>query len=250
MAFINGIELIPWLVTALVLFLGCCVQAALGFGMAIIAAPVVMLVAPHSVPYALTSTALLVSLLTAWDQRRAIRWQVMIPAMVSRIPGTVIGAWVLLTISVMWLHLFVSLAVLVAVLISLMPLRFDATPKRLAWAGFVSGFMGTTTSIGGPPMALVMQFGAPVQVRASLSMYFAFACVVSLFSYAAVGLFSMPLLWQCLSFMPMALLGFFCGKRLQGWVDHGRFRILLLTLCFIASAIALGGVVMTFVNHS
>ncbi len=244
----NSFELLPWLITALVLFLGCCVQAALGFGMAILAAPVVMLVAPHSVPYVLTSTALVVSLLTAWNQRASIRWRAMVPAMLARIPGTLIGTWVLLTISVLWLHVVVALAVLVGVVISLLPLRFEATPARLSWAGFFSGFMGTTTSIGGPPMALVMQFGAPMEVRANLSMYFVYACVLSLLSYAAAGLFSMQVLIACVSLLPMAPLGFFVGKRLHGWVDHGRFRIILLTLCFIASTIALGGALVTFLR--
>ncbi len=201
-------------------------------------------------PYVLTTTALLLSGINAWYQRKDIQLGTIVPAMLARIPGTVIGAWLLVSISVLWLHVFVAVSVLIAVVVSISTVRFEATPARLSWAGLLSGFMGTTTSIGGPPIALVMQYGDPAVVRANLSFYFAFSCVVSLVSYAVVGLLSGPILLLCLSFTPSAILGFVVGKRLQAWVDNDRFRPLLLVMCVVASAISLVGVAVALLADS
>ncbi|MFL0810037.1 MAG: sulfite exporter TauE/SafE family protein [Agarilytica sp.] len=236
-----------WAVAAFILTLGCAIQTAVGFGMAVIAAPIIMLVKPEWVPYTLTSTALLLSLINAWHQRAYLNFSMILPAVISRIPGTVVGAWLLVSISLAWLHLVVAICVLAGVLVSLSNVRFDATPSRMSVAGFFSGFMGTTTSIGGPPMALVLQHADPKTVRANLGFYFAYACVISMLSYAIAGLLTREVLIACVSFFPSAILGFLLGKGLHAWVDKKHFRKIILLLCGIASLIALIGAVSAFI---
>jgi uncharacterized membrane protein YfcA len=229
------------MISALALSLGCWLQSAVGFGMAVVAAPVIVLVAPEWVPYVLVMTALPLSVINTWHQRAGLRGRDMIVPMVTRIPGTAIGAAILVYLNVMWLQVAVSLSVLLAVLISLRGIGFDATPARLGWAGAVSGFMGTTTSVGGPPMALVMQHGHPLTVRANLSLYFTFSTFISLVGYALAGLLNAKLLLYGLSFLPCALAGFVLGTYSRGYVDAGRFRQLLLWICAAAAIVSLGG---------
>ncbi len=241
-----SIELSSWLLSAAILLVGCCIQTAMGFGMAVLAAPIIMLIEPTWVPYVLTSTALFLSVINACHQRKHIQISLIAPAMLTRIPGTIFGVWVLLAVSVLWLHIIVAIAVLVAVVVSLINIRFEATRSRLSWAGFASGFMGTTTSIGGPPLALVMQYGSPDSVRGNLGLYFAYSCMLSLLSYWVSGLLSKEILILCLSFSPVAIIGFVLGLRLQGWVDRECFRPLLLSLCSVAGIVALTGVVVSW----
>jgi len=235
---------VPWLVSLTVVMLGCAVQTALGFGMAVIAAPLLMLVRPDWVPYVLTSTALFLSLMNVWHLRLHLNCKSMLPAIISRIPGTIVGVWLLLVTHVLWLQVFVAASVLVAVVVSLFAIHFQSTPWRLAWAGFFSGLMGTATAIGGPPLALVMQFGEPRTVRANLSFYFSYSCVLSMVSYVLGGLLSWRTVLVCATFVPAALVGFVIGLRLQGWVDKKRFRPILLGLCGVSSGVALLGVVV------
>ncbi len=138
-----------------------------------------------------------------------------------------------------WLQLIVAFCVLLAVTISYFGKQFEYTPSRLGMAAFVSGVMGTTTSIGGPPMAMVMQHGNPKNVRANLSLYFVYSCTLSLISYAMMGLINKSLLLYSLSFLPFCILGFVMGIRARHYVDGGRFRPLLLSLCSIAGLFAL-----------
>lgn len=234
-------DLTVWFISATVLLAGCWLQSAAGFGMAVVAAPVIVLIKPEWVPYILVITALPLCLINMWNQRSGLEPKTMIVPMITRLPGTVIGAWILVHINMFWLQIAVSASVLMAVLISIRSVHFEATPGRLGLAGFVGGFMGTTTSIGGPPMALVMQHGNPLTVRANLSLYFAFSVMISILSYAAAGLLTREIILVSLSFLPCSLLGFALGVRSRVYVDGGRFRSILLIICSLAAVVALTG---------
>lgn len=233
---------LSWWLTCLLLFAGCAVQTALGFGMAVIAAPVIVLYKPEWVPYILTIVALVLSLQNTWRLRFGIRWKHIIPPMISRIPGTILGAWILANTPIAFLQIAVAVMVFVAIFITAFAKPFPSTVKNLSIAGFFSGFAGTTTAIGGPPMALVMQHGDAYYTRANLAVYFAFSCVLSLMSYQAMGLLSLYMWVLGLSFLPAVLLGYVVGVQLQGWVDQ-RFRTLLLALCSLSALVALYGAV-------
>ncbi len=230
-----------WLLTGLSLLLGCWLQTAMGFGMAVVAAPIIVLLKPEWVPVLLTVNALVLSIFNTSNQRQHLQLRRMLLPLATRLPGTVIGAWLLLQLNVFWLQICVAGAVLFAVFISLFGRQFDYTPARLGTAAFISGIMGTTTSVGGPPMALVMQHGAPPTIRANLSLFFAYSCTISLISYHATGLLNARLLLESLVFVPVCLLGFYLGIRSRGFVDAGRFRPMLLILCGTAGGFALAG---------
>ena len=232
-------DMLTWSIAAISLLVGCWVQTALGFGMAVIAAPIIVVFAPEWVPVPLTFTALILSLFNTLNQREHIEYRALTPAFVLRIPGTIIGAWLLLHLNELWLQISVSVCVLLAVVISYFGKQFDYTPGRLGTAAFVSGIMGTTTSVGGPPMALVMQHGKPEVVRANLSLYFGYSCALSIISYAFIGRLTPDIIWVSASFIPVCALGFLGGLRARKYVDAGRFRPLLLFLCSGAGLFAL-----------
>ena len=59
-----------WIICALVLLFGSWVQTTIGFGLAVVAAPIMVWVSPIWVPVVLTITALLLSLINTWNQRQ------------------------------------------------------------------------------------------------------------------------------------------------------------------------------------
>lgn len=238
-------DLMIWGFAALSLFIGCWVQTALGFGMAVIAAPIIVILNPLWVPVALTLCALFLSILNTWSQRQDLEYKALVIPFITRIPGTILGAWLLLQLDTHSLQLFVAGCVLLAVFISYYGKQFDYTPRRMGGAAFVSGIMGTTTSIGGPPMALVMQHGKPNNIRANLSLYFAYSCTLSMISYAMIGVVDQELMLESVSFLPVCLLGFLLGVKARPYIDNNnRFRPLLLILCGSAGLIALLGVLI------
>lgn len=227
-----------WLICALALFVGCTIQAAVGFGMALIAAPVLVIVKPEWVPYILTVAALFVSLSGAWQQRHAIQWRAMSAAFITRLPGTVVGTWLLVVMSVHSLQIAVSVMVLLTIFVTLLLKPFPTNAINLGVAGFLSGITGTTTSIGGPPIALVMQHGSAVTARANLSIFFVYSCLISLVGYQMAGLMDTTTWLVGASMIPVALTGFWAGKQLQRHVDN-RFRPILLIVCSLSASFAL-----------
>lgn len=232
-----------WWYCALALLAGCVVQTAVGFGMALIAAPIIVMIKPEWVPYVLSMTALILSVKNALNQRVDIQWRVLMPALITRIPGTVVGTWILLSVSLMWLQLIVAVTVLLAIFVTARMKPFSSTPFNMGVAGFFSGITGTTTSIGGPPMALVMQHGEGRHTRANLSVYFLYSSALSVLFYTGSGLMNEPLWWASLSMLPVAIVGFAVGKGLQKRVDK-RFRPVLLLICTASACVAIGNVIL------
>ena len=174
-----GVALVTVLVAA-----AACVQGAAGFGMALLAAPLLTLVDRSFAPAPLVLAVLPLSLLVAQRDWAHLDRGGLVWAIGGRLPGVVLGAVAAAALSEHTLALVLGVAVLVAVGLSMVTARLRPTPGTLVSAGFASGFMGTTTSVGGPPMALVYQRSDGPAFRSTLAIYFAAGAVMSL---TAVG---------------------------------------------------------------
>ncbi len=125
------------------IFVGSFVQTAIGFGLAIVSAPILIIIAPQYVPAPICLVALFISLLNSLKYRSNIELGGLKMAIFGRIPGSIAGATLLVFVSTQTLSLWVGLLVLLAVFISIMPFRIEPTPTRMVISGFFSGLFGT-----------------------------------------------------------------------------------------------------------
>ena len=240
-------ELHFWIITAAGLLLGCWVQAAMGFGMAIVFAPILVIIRPEWIPFLITFVGFYLCMLNTWSERDAIDMKGILVPLATRVIGTIAGAWVLTQLSIFWIQILVSVTVILSVFVSLISKKFEATPVRLGWAGLFSGLMSTTTSIGGLPMAVVMQHSEPRAARANMSLYFSIGCIMSIASYAVIGRLTLQLFIDSLILLPFVLCGYLLGNRTRKYVD-GSFRLITLIICSIGGIIALLGSINSFMN--
>ncbi|MEX2470035.1 MAG: sulfite exporter TauE/SafE family protein, partial [Pseudohongiellaceae bacterium] len=217
-----------------VILVGSFIQSSIGFGLAIIAAPVLFFIEPLFVPAPITVSALTLSLANARRHRHAISFTGLRAAIAGRIPGTVAGGLLLLLIDQQALALWIGVTVLLAVVVSLTRIRVRPTNGALFSAGFLSGFMGTSSSIGGPPMALVLQHETGDYIRANLAAFFVFSCVLSLAMLALVGRFGMSEILLSLPLMPATLVGYWVAMRTLKYLPLGSVRLGSLLLCALA----------------
>lgn len=224
---------------ALALAAGCFVQSTVGFGMAIVAAPIVYFFEPRFVPGTITLVGLVLALINMWQYRAMLSVKGLGAAFVGRVPGTLVAMALLLYISAESLALVLGIGVLMAVGISLLKVRIQPTPKALFWAGFASGLMGTSTSIGGPPMALVLQHADAGKLRANLAGYFAFSCVLSLIALSFTGHFSLWHLKYGIMILPAPILASLFAYRIQHLIKAEWLRYALLILCSVSGVIAI-----------
>ena len=222
-----------------IVFLGAYVQSSIGFGLAIIAAPILFFIDPLYVPAPVTVCALTLSLANALKHRHAISFQGLKFAIIGRIPGTVLGGLLLLWISQQALALWIGLSVVAAVILSLRNVVFNPTNTAMLAAGFMSGFMGTSSSIGGPPMALILQHQANDFIRANMAAFFVISCIMSLAMLATVGHFGLLQLRLALPLIPACLAGYWVAMRTVHLISHQNLRRFSLTLCAIAGLIAI-----------
>ena len=163
-----------------VVLLGAALQGAVGFGLGMLAAPVISIIAPQLLPGFVILLAVVLTASAALIERTSIDVRGAGWALVGRIPGSVGGTLLVAWLSDDALTIFVVVTVLLGVGISLRGWAPAATPSNVAIAGVVSGAMGTATGIGGPPMALVWQGSEPATYRATMSAYFLIGTLISL----------------------------------------------------------------------
>src|SRR5699024_11681802 len=87
-------------------------------------------------------------------------------------------------------------------------------------AGGLSGFLGTSTSIGGPPMALLMKIFNPAKARGTLAATFVFGSIVSMVTLAVGGQVTTYQLKYAVLYLPLAILGLVAANYFNRFVDR------------------------------
>ena len=231
---------LPELLLALgVVASGALVQGTIGFGLAVVAAPFLYQINPALVPGPIIMAALAIGSLSAYRYREHIDISIMKYAFLGRIPGSVMGGWLLLLFSPKQMGLFLGASVLIAVAASLSSMSLKVSPKSLFAAGLFSGVMGTASSIGGPPIALVMQNESGDRIRANLSIFFVFGCLVSLLVLAMGGMLDSAVMGYGVLFIPAVLVGSWAAKQIVHHVNQAMIRKALLFLCSASGMVAI-----------
>lgn len=181
------VTLAEYVVILLATGVGATVQGTIGFGANLIAVPVLALLAPEALPGTTIVWAAPLAVAMALRERDGVDWSGVRWTMAGRFPGTAIGAWVVAVVAPETLSVVCGVLVLVAVGMSIPSAELRLTPATKTAAGFTSGLMGTATSIGGPPMALLYQHHEGRSLRATLAVFFAAGTVLSLVMLAVAG---------------------------------------------------------------
>ncbi|MFI7698913.1 sulfite exporter TauE/SafE family protein [Nonomuraea sp. NPDC049480] len=226
------------IVGGLAVFVGAVVQGGVGFGLGLVAAPVLTMLDPGLMPGAIQVVNMTLPLFTLAAEWRRVDWRGLGFAVLGRIPGSVLGALIVVYISVYSRGVFVAVMVLIAVALTARALSVPRNGVTITSAGFVSGVTGTATGIGGPPIALVYQTAKGPQIRATLAMFFFLSAAQSLAILAFVDeLPAQALVTGAVLIVPMVL-GFLVSGPLRRYLDGGKVRVAVLAVA-AASAVAL-----------
>jgi uncharacterized protein len=235
------VHLVPAAFTAVIVVVavGAAVQGTVGFGANLLVVPVVAVVEPAALP--VVPMLLVVPLAVAMVRRephgvdrRAVGW-----LMLGRLPGTLIGTWVVARVAVDTISVLCGVGVLVAVVASLLTTTVRVTPATTVTAGLASGALGTATSIGGPPVALLYQHHEGPVLRATLAAMFALGTVLSLGALAVAGVVDGWHVWLALALSP----GTAAGIAGSGWLarraDSGWLRPAVLAFAAVTAIVAI-----------
>ncbi|MBW2268344.1 MAG: sulfite exporter TauE/SafE family protein [Deltaproteobacteria bacterium] len=212
----------------------CTVQGSLGFGSALLAAPLLALIHPAFVPGPILAANVLLTLLVARREWSAIDFAGLKFIIVGRVVGNAVAAAMLIQLSQVFFDGLFGALVLAAVGLSFARPSAGRSPRVLAAAGFASGIMGTLSSIGGPPVALVYPHDDPARFRATLSAHFIFGGSLSLFAVWIVGRYGATELALTGLLLPAALAGFWLSRFGIQRIGTARLRSAVLALSTMA----------------
>lgn len=215
-------------------------QGSIGFGMGMIAAPVVALVQPTLLPATLVLLAAVVTTLTLVTDRQHVDLRGTGWALTGRVPGSVAGAAVVALAPDRVLALLVAAVVLAGTVITGLGWRPEPTKGALLTAGAASGLFGTATSIGGPPMALVWQGHHGARLRGTMSAFFLVGSAVSVATLAVAGAVDAEIMRVVVLLLPMPVVGFVLSRGLNRVLDPVRQRRVAIAVSVVGAVLLIG----------
>jgi hypothetical protein len=228
--------------TLAIAFSGAVVQGTVGFGIGVLSVPLLTLIDPGLTPIPQLMIALPVAAASAWRERVSLDFTGLGWIVGGRIPGAVAGAWVITRVAERTLAVLIGVMVLLAVGLIAAGAHIRLSNRNQVVAGLASGFTGTTTGIGGPPLALLYgRSDRGGEIRSNLGAAFTIGIAINLIALVTGGaVTSTDLRVTSILAAPTAL-GFFVSSRLTGIVDGSRARPAILTVSALSGAVLLVG---------
>jgi len=236
---------LPVLLLGAALFAGAFVQSSIGFGMAVVAAPFVVVAAPELMPGSLLVTSFALPVVQLTHGARDIAWLPLGWALGARALLTPIGVLLVAQLSVRAISVVVGVLILVTVAASVSRLDVRATRPNAAMAGAVAGVSGTAASIGGPFLALVLQHERPERLRATMSAFFLVGTVMAIGGLTLAGQFTRHQLLSGLVWLPFLGLGYAAAAPARARLDRELLRRVVLVFCAVAGASVIVGALMS-----
>jgi len=223
------------LLLGLVVGIGAFVQSSIGFGIAVVSAPAIVVLRPDLMPVSLLVCAIFLPAVQLLIGPRTISWRPLAWSLAVRFTATPLGVLVVALTSADVIALFVGVLILITVLVSVVAVEVRPTRLNAMAAGAISGVSGTAAAIGGPFMALVLQHEPPNRLRATLAAFFVFGTGAGLVGLAIAGQVSAEQLRVSLVWLPFVVLGYLAAGPVRARLSGFVLRLIVLGFCVVAS---------------
>ncbi|MEZ9538274.1 sulfite exporter TauE/SafE family protein [Shewanella sp. 10N.286.51.B8] len=223
------------MLASVIIFLGALTQGLIGFGLAVVASPLLYIIDPQLVPAPVIMMGFSIALLTLLRERTQLEFNGLQYALLGRIPGGFMGAGLLLFAPQAVLGLAIAFIVGAAVLLSIFKITAPVNRLSLFIAGVLSGVFGNIAAIGGPPLAILLAGKDAPKFRAALSIFFVFSSMIALIILMLAGLVEEKHLWLSLMLLPSVILGNIAAGKLTNKVDKNKTRIATMVLCSLSA---------------
>lgn len=225
---------------ALAVAAGSSLQGLTGFGANLVAVPLLLLIDPLFIPGPVVVAGTLLNLLTSLradstDILPDVKWTIG-----GQLPGAIGAAILLVLIPPRLLTFVFAGSVLVAALASASGWRPPVNHPTMVGAGVASGFFGTVSGIGGPPVALLWQDAGGPALRASLARHFLAGALISIPLLIVAGRLGPREVLVSLALLPGTVLGFAFSGPLTRMLNGSSVRAIVIGLSAVSAlAVAL-----------
>ena len=208
-------------------------------GGALIAAPTLLLVNPIFVPLPILIANILVSALASKREWSAVHRHDLTYILAGRLAGTIPALMILSLLSQKAFDITFSALIFAAVLLSLIGIAIPINRLSLFLAGSLSGLMGTISSIGGPPTALVYKQVAGPRFRATMSMQLLIGGLISVIGIILTTSFSHAQMAASIVLLPGVIGGYYVSKLGLKHVNHKAINTFVLLASMISALLVI-----------
>jgi uncharacterized membrane protein YfcA len=229
--------ILPFVLATAIIATASALQAVSGMGMALLAAPLLVLIDPAFVPGPMLCAVMALSAAVARRDRAAIDRSVLTMALVGLLAGTMIGAALLALFVGLDLVRVFAVLILGAVVLSIFGTPVQVGRLSLLMGGAASGVLGTMSGVHGPPIALVLQHEPPERLRVTLCAFFAVGSALSILALAITGIFGIAQVGASLELLPGVAIGLAVAPLIS--IDRQRARAAVLAISAISALVLL-----------
>jgi len=233
------LDLAATLLVGLSVLVGSVVQGSTGFGVSLVAVPVLTLVDPTLMPGSMLVVGMLLPWFTVSREGRHVDWSAAAHVLVGRLIGTAGGVWVISVLSARSLAIGIGCLVLAGTALSVWDRTLPMTKGSLFGAGAVTGITGTAASISGPVVGLVMQRMPGAPMRATMAVIFGAGTVFSLGGLAVSGNLTVRQVGFGLAMLPFLAVGYLLSGPLRRYLDRGWTRPAVLMVSAASAVVVL-----------
>jgi uncharacterized membrane protein YfcA len=215
------------------LFVAGLVTGLTGFGLALIATPLLVLILPPRVVVPLLALHGTVNnLLILYESRRSLDLRRIWLLTLAGMAGVPFGAYLLAVCEAGVLKAAIGVAITISALAFLLGFKRHLAHERLASVpiGLVSGLLNGSMGMAGPPVILFFanQGVEKATFRANLVAYFTAVNLVTVPAYLLGGLITRPVATYAALLLPALAVGLWAGIGLARRVDEQAFRRVVL----------------------
>ncbi len=234
---------------AFIVLLAAFVRSVSGFGYALLATPLLTFVfEAKSVVVMNVILGSITCVLVLFPMRRHIDFRRVAFISLGSILGVPLGAYLLSRLDPSIIKLAIAvLAIPFAVLLLLgHSYQFKRDTLGCGVVGFMSGVLGASTSLSGPPVVLFLLNQGLVTERfvGTLAAYFLFIGMISIGAFSSLGMLTADLLTKVAILLPALLLGSYAGIRVLPRINATLFRRIVSSIVSVTALVIIVSVLM------
>lgn len=229
-------------------FLAAFLQSVTGFGLVVVAAPLLMFF------YDARLTIILMLMLASCGNtlqavllKKDANYRIIAELIFGSLLGQPLGYYIHMLFPADSLKIVVSTAVIISLLImQLSKVKITECRRNTIICGFLSGVMALTTGMAGPPLAMYFAYTVmePRVQRATLVSFFCVSNICSVITFMLAGADLSPALAEFKLLLPALGIGIACGHLLFKYVPAQLFRKIIFAILYFACFYTIGKVLL------
>lgn len=226
-----------WAISVVVILMASLLKGMTGFGFALLALPILTVFFPmQALVPAMTIFNLATSLYILANIKMKIDYKYLLPMLLASFIGIPAGVNILQYLPERTMELATGISIFSLSMVFLLSGNREIPESRkkkpIVFAGFLSGFMASSMSIGGPPIALAMNRKGYTKelFRKMFALVSVVNAVIAIILYVSKGMFMVFSLKFATVLFPVMLIGSKIGDLLSKRVNQMQFKRMILYL--------------------